>query len=502
EKQREAAQTLDGPLLIVAGAGSGKTRALTYRIANLIAQKKAQPWQILAVTFTNKAAHEMARRVEALLGPNGIPFEGHEFAGLSPKNRPLMGTFHSVALRILRTHTALAGRQSGFTIYDTSDTHSVMKRLLKEQRLDEDTLKPHKVLAVISACKQKMISPAQLAAEATLYSQRQLAEIYTLYEKRLQENNALDFDDLLVSAVQLFQNHPAILESFQDRWRYISVDEYQDTNAVQYQFIQQLAKKHRNLCVIGDSDQSIYRFRGADLNNILEFERDYPEARVIALEQNYRSTPVILNAANAVIEKNTRRKSKTMWTTIEGGERIEVHHTENETEEARQVAREIRTLAVAGVPLSQIVVLYRTNAQSRAVEEAFLREGLAYKVVGGLRFYARKEVKDLLAYLRLIHSSFDAESLLRIINVPPRRIGESSLQKLQAFAMNRSLKLAEVLPHLSMVEALSQKPKAALTAFWAMIERWKEAAKTLSASALLRRVMEESGYEAYLKDGT
>ena len=492
DRQREAAETLTGPLLIIAGAGSGKTRALTYRIAHLIEQGMAQPWQILAVTFTNKAAGEMQKRVEQLLAAN---FD------LGEKNRPMMGTFHSICVRILRKHIDKLGREKSFVIYDATDQQGLMKRLIKENQVDDEKIKYQMALGMISKFKNQLKGYEDFLNAAGNHFERQIAVLYEAYEKRLKNNNALDFDDLLLYVVRLFQEHPDVLDEYQERWRYICIDEYQDTNHAQYMISKLLASKYRNLCVIGDSDQSIYSFRGADITNILEFEKDYSDAKVIKLEQNYRSTQVILDAADNVIQKNKRRKAKKMWTEKEGGDLIEVIHARSENEEADTVAREIEKLIrLKDVSLKDIVVLYRTNAQSRTLEEAFLRHGLPYKVIGGVKFYARKEIKDILAYLRVIHNPNDTDSLLRIINTPSRRIGQTTVNKLQAFGMERSLSLAEVLNHIQMVDEVKGATKDALVRFWEMILNFQKRAQDLHVSDLLREIVKQIDFKKHLTD--
>lgn len=494
ERQREAAETVSGPLLIIAGAGSGKTRALTFRIAHIIEQNMAQPWQILAVTFTNKAAQEMQKRVEGLL---------RQHLNLDEKNQPMIGTFHSICVRILRKYIERLGREKNFVIYDASDQQSLMKRLIKENGIDDERIKYQVALGMISKFKNQLKTADDFSMAATNHFERQVATLFTGYEKRLKENNALDFDDLLLFTAKLFQQNADVLDEYQERWRYISIDEYQDTNHAQYTLAKLLSAKYRNLCVIGDSDQSIYSFRGADITNILEFEKDYPDAKVIKLEQNYRSTQVILDAADAIIEKNTRRKAKKMWTDKKGGELIEVIHARSENEEGDTVAREIEKLRrLKGVELKDIVILYRTNAQSRTMEESMLRHGLPYKVIGGVKFYARKEIKDILAYLRVIHNPNDTDSLLRIINIPPRKIGATSIQKLQAFALNRSLSVAEVMMHIEMVDELSSGTRNALSDFWKMILNFQKRATELKVSELLRSIVDRLDFKAFLLDGT
>ncbi|MBU1682733.1 UvrD-helicase domain-containing protein [Patescibacteria group bacterium] len=462
DRQKEAAEVLTGPLLIVAGAGSGKTRTLTYRIANLIAKGMAQPWQILAVTFTNKAANEMKIRIQTLLKQN---------FGDTGRNQPMIGTFHSICVRILRKHFEKFGREKSFVIYDTTDQKGIMKRLIKEANIDDEKIKYQLVLGMISKAKNRLGNAERFAARASNYFEKQVAELFIAYEKRLKDNNALDFDDLLLYVVKLFREHPDVLEEYQERWKYLNVDEYQDTNHAQYTIIKLLADKYRNLCVIGDSDQSIYNFRGADISNILDFEKDYSEAKVIKLEQNYRSTQNILDAADAIIDKNKNRPKKKMWTEQKGGDLIEVIHAKSEYDEADIIAKEIEDLmSKEKTALNDIVILYRTNAQSRILEEILLRYGLPYKVIGGVKFYSRKEIKDILAYLRVIHNPNDTDSLLRIINTPSRKIGQTTINKLHAFALGRSLTLSEVLNHVEMVDELRQGAKDALSNFWNMLK--------------------------------
>ena len=494
DRQREAAETLKGPLLIVAGAGSGKTRALTCRIANLIAEGVAQPWQILAVTFTNKAADEMKKRIEELLQKN--------FGSTDSKNRPMIGTFHSICVRILRRNFDKFGREKAFVIYDTVDQESVMKRIIKERELDDDRIKPRVVLSMISNAKNKLQSAEQFHGKAMRSFDKLVADLYMDYEKRLQANNALDFDDLLLYTVRLFREYPDVLDYYQERWKFINVDEYQDTNHAQYLITKLLASKYRNLCVIGDSDQSIYGFRGADIQNILDFEKDYPEAKLIKLEQNYRSTQNILDAADAVIEKNKQRKSKKMWTDQKGGDLIEVWHLDSEHEEAEKVGQEIENLKTDGISLKDIVILYRTNAQSRIMEEILLRYGLPYKVIGGVKFYARKEVKDILAYLRVVLNMNDMDSLLRIINVPSRKIGQTTINKLQAFAMSRSLTLAEVMKHVEMVEEINDGTKKRLADFWNLVLKWQKLSEKTVVSDMIKTIIKDIDYKTYLLDGT
>lgn len=484
-----------GPLLIVAGAGSGKTRALTYRIANLIAEGVVQPWQILAVTFTNKAAGEMRRRAEVLIEKT--------FGRFDPSNQPMIGTFHSVCVRILRRNFEKFGREKSFVIYDTIDTEGLMKRIIKEQKMDDEKLKPRTILSIISNAKNKLQEAKDFEAKAKRPSDKTIALLFKEYEKRLKQNNALDFDDLILFTVKLFREHPDVLDYYQERWRFINVDEYQDTNHAQYALTNLLASKYRNLCVIGDSDQSIYSFRGADIQNILDFEKDYPEAKLIKLEQNYRSTQPILDVADSIIDKNQNRKPKKMWTEKKEGDLIDIWHLDSEYHEAESIAKEMERLrSEDGVSLKDMVVLYRTNVQSRVLEEILLRFGLPYKVIGGVKFYARKEIKDILAYLRLVLNPYDTDSLLRIINVPSRKIGATTVNKLQVFAMSRSLTLVEVLKHVEMVSELNDNTKNRLSNFWKLIKKWQGNSEKMQVAELIKEIVKDIDYKTYLLDGT
>lgn len=414
--QCQAVEHREGPLLILAGAGSGKTRVLTYRIAHLIAQG-IDPWNILAITFTNKAAQEMRERVYSLVGSEG--------RGL------WVATFHSACVRILRNEIGyLPGYSRSFVIYDSGDQLAVVKSCMKELALDEKKFAPRAILSTISDAKNKLQTPDDFSRRATDYFEQKVESVYNLYQKKLIGNNALDFDDIIMLTVRLFRENPEVLAQYQDKFRYILVDEYQDTNHAQYALINLLAKKYRNLCVVGDDDQSIYMFRGADVKNILDFERDYPEAKVLKLEQNYRSTKSILQAANAVVQNNTERKEKSLWTDNEDGQPIVYYVSENEHDEARYMAERIqRLLNVEGRRFNDFAVLYRTNAQSRVVEERFMREGIPYRIFSGLKFYERMEIKDILAYLRILHNPADQVSFSRVLNVPKRGLGESTLEK-------------------------------------------------------------------------
>jgi DNA helicase II / ATP-dependent DNA helicase PcrA len=448
EAQKEAVSAIEGPVLILAGAGSGKTRALTHRIAHLIDQG-VPAWQILAVTFTNKAANEMKERVTNLLhlteSAHTSPFDSSAKGGLAQGNRqhslPVMGTFHSVCVRILRRDIEHIGRNRNFAIYDADDQEKLMKEVLKEMNIDVKELKPKTALGHIGKFKCEAYSPKEVAEQASSEWMARMVKIYSLYQAKLRTNGALDFDDLILETVRLFREVPAILERYQETWRYLNVDEYQDTNHAQYLLISLLAEKYRNLCVIGDPDQSIYAFRGADIRNILEFQREYEDATSIKLERNYRSTQQILDCADRVIEANQGRPQKKMWTERVDGDLIIQQEVADEKEEAREAVKRAMELMAHGIPLNEQVILYRTNAQSRLFEEACMKAGMPYRIVGGVKFYARREVKDVLAYLYAIHNPSDALSLLRIINVPSRKIGKTTMERIQALCTDRQIDL-------------------------------------------------------------
>jgi DNA helicase-2/ATP-dependent DNA helicase PcrA len=490
-QQREAAETIDGPLLILAGAGSGKTRVLTYRIANLILNHGVAPHSILAVTFTNKAANEMKGRVEQLIG--GLPFSMS------------IGTFHSICVRLLRREIGALGWDQRFTIADESQQETALKSILREMGMDEKRFTPASILARISAAKNELIGPQQFAARADGFFEHMVAEVYPAYQRRLALNNSLDFDDLLTFAVRLFQEHPEVLERYRERWRYILVDEYQDTNHVQYVFTKLLAEQHHNICVVGDDDQSIYSWRGANIRNILDFEKDYPETKVIKLEQNYRSTQTILDVAHAVIRENRERKEKKLWTQNGKGSPVAVQFMPNDFEEGRFVVREIRRLMARGehTSLSDFAVLYRTNAQSRLVERAFAEEGLPYQVIGGPKFYERREIRDLLAYLRLIANPADDASLRRIVNVPPRALGDTSLDHLQKFASAHGMPLWRAILEIDDVPGLQARAVAAFKSFRQLMLGFVEDSQTAPLVALLELILERTRYREYINpDGT
>lgn len=498
DEQRQAVVTLNGPVLILAGAGSGKTRALTHRIANLI-HTGVPPWQILAVTFTNKAAKEMKERIKNLLhlteGEDLSPFEaGHA-------KLPVMGTFHSICARILRRDIERLGRDRSFVIYDGDDQEKLMKEVLKELRIAEEELKPRAALSQLGRFKCEAVSPADAAAQATTDRMRRVIQAYDLYQKKLRTANAVDFDDLLLETVRLFRECPDVLDRYQETWRYLHVDEYQDTNHAQYLLISMLAEKYRNICVIGDPDQSIYGFRGADIRNILEFEREYTDAVRIKLERNYRSTQPILSSADHVIAVNPNRPEKRMWTERNDGPKVIVHQVANERKEAEEAMKAIRQEQANGVPLREQVILYRTHAQSRVFEEACMRAGLPYRILGGLKFYLRKEVKDVLAYLYAITNPYDTLSVLRIINLPARKIGVRTLERLQAFANAHGLQLWDALQEVDMVSDIDSGTKQRLHAFTAVIRRFQERSSHVQVSTLTEELLEAIGMERWLLDG-
>lgn len=487
-QQRQAVETTNGPLLIMAGAGSGKTRVLTHRIAYLMATRKAAPWSILAITFTNKAAREMQDRVESIVGPVARDI--------------WVSTFHSMCVRILRRDIERIGYTSNFTILDATDQLSVIKNCMKDLNLDVKKFDPRAVQSAIGGAKNELIAPESFAQKAGDYFRNIAADVYTLYQKRLKSNNALDFDDLIMKTIELFTRVPEVLEHYQNKFQYIHVDEYQDTNRAQYMLCQMIADKHRNLCVVGDSDQSIYRWRGADISNILNFERDYPEAKVVTLEQNYRSTGYILQAANEVIANNQGRKPKKLWTDKGEGQKIRCFQAESEHEEGYFVTEEIRKNVTKGRPYADHAVLYRTNAQSRVIEEIFIKAEIPYQIVGGVKFYDRKEIKDILAYLRLISNPNDDISFARIVNVPKRGIGGTTVDKLTAVAAVRGVSLFGLLEELDSLE-LGARTKHALYEFYEIIRDLYTSVDYLSVTELTERVLEVSQYRAeLLREGT
>ena len=464
EQQKEAVLHTEGPLLILAGAGSGKTRVLTHRIAYLIEEKGINPWNILAITFTNKAAGEMRERVDNLVG------FGSESIWVS--------TFHSMCVRILRRHIDLLGFDTNFTIYDTDDQKTLMKDICKLLQIDTKLFRERSLLAAISQAKNELVTPEEFRIQAQGdFSRQKIASVYEEYEKQMRANNALDFDDLLVKAVQLFQTQADVLDYYQERFRYIMVDEYQDTNTVQFELVRLLSAKYRNLCVVGDDDQSIYKFRGANIRNILDFEQVFPDAKVIKLEQNYRSTSNILNAANAVIRHNHGRKDKTLWTDNGEGDKINVRQFDTAFDEAEYIVGDIRERVESGkAAYNDHAILYRTNAQSRMFEEKFVTANIPYKIVGGINFYARREIKDLLAYLKTIDNGRDDLAVRRIINVPKRGIGLTSINRVQEYASGREIGFYEALRAVDLIPNIG-RGASKLESFVALIEHFKTDAK-------------------------
>lgn len=487
EQQKEAVLHTEGPLLILAGAGSGKTRVLTHRIAYLIEEKGINPWNILAITFTNKAAGEMRERVDNLVG------FGSESIWVS--------TFHSMCVRILRRHIDLLGFDTNFTIYDTDDQKTLMKDICKLLQIDTKIFRERSLLAAISQAKNELVTPEEFRIQAQGdFSRQKIATVYEEYEKQMRANNALDFDDLLVKAVQLFQTQADVLDYYQERFRYIMVDEYQDTNTVQFELVRLLSAKYRNLCVVGDDDQSIYKFRGANIRNILDFEQVFPDAKVIKLEQNYRSTSNILNAANAVIRHNHGRKDKTLWTDNGEGDKINVRQFDTAFDEAEYIVGDIRERVESGkAAYNDHAILYRTNAQSRMFEEKFVTANIPYKIVGGINFYARREIKDLLAYLKTIDNGRDDLAVRRIINVPKRGIGLTSINRVQEYASGREIGFYEALRAVDLIPNIG-RGASKLESFVALIEHFKTDAKELTISELMQEILEETGYIESLKE--
>lgn len=484
--QREAVFHTDGPLLILAGAGSGKTRVLTHRIAYLIAEKDINPWNILAITFTNKAAQEMRERVDKITGEMGSSI--------------WVSTFHSTCVRILRRYIDRLGYDTNFTIYDTDDQKTLMKEVCRKLDIDTKKYKERSLLAQISHAKDELITPDEMLMNAGAdFNQKKVAEVYREYQSALRRNNALDFDDLIVKTVELFQNCGDVLEYYQERFRYIMVDEYQDTNTAQFKFVSLLASRYENLCVVGDDDQSIYKFRGANIGNILGFERVFPDAKVIRLEQNYRSTRNILNAANEVIANNTERKSKTLWTENPEGEKIHFRQFMNGFEEAEYVVGDISKKHRENTAhYRDCAILYRTNAQSRLFEEKCLLANIPYKIVGGVNFYARKEIKDLLCYLKSIDNAADDLAVRRILNVPKRGIGATTVGRVQDYADNMNISFYDALRVAEEVPSIGRS-LSKIDGFVTFIQSLKSKAEAYTVTELLEEVIDLTGYVDELK---
>lgn len=489
-QQQEAVFHTEGPVLILAGAGSGKTRVLTHRIAYLIEEKGVNPWNIMAITFTNKAAGEMRERVDKIVG------FGSESIWVS--------TFHSSCVRMLRRFIDRLGFDTNFTIYDTDDQKTLMKDICKRLDIDTKIYKERAIMAAISSAKDELVGPEEYELKVMGdFSKRKIALAYKEYQKELKKNNALDFDDLIMKTVELFQACPDVLEYFQERFKYIMVDEYQDTNTAQFKFVSLLAGKYKNLCVVGDDDQSIYKFRGANIGNILGFENVFPDAKVVRLEQNYRSTQNILNAANQVIQNNMERKRKTLWTENEEGEKLHFRQFMNAYEEAEYIVGDIsKKVREQDAQYRDIAILYRTNAQSRLFEEKFLMANIPYKLVGGVNFYARKEIKDLLAYLKTVDNARDDLAVRRIINVPKRGIGATTLTRVQDYAVSMGMSFYDALKEANAISTLG-RAAAKVEPFVTFIQTLRSKAEYLSPSELLKDIIESTGYVKELEaEGT
>ena len=485
-EQKEAVLHTEGPLLLLAGAGSGKTRVLTHRISYLIDEMGVNPWNILAITFTNKAAEEMRERVDNIVGFGA--------------DQVWVATFHATCVRILRRYIDRLGYDNNFTIYDTDDQKSVMKDVCKRLEIDTKQMKERVFMSAISSAKDELISPLEYELQSMGdYKKKKIASVYKEYQAVLKKNNALDFDDILVKTVELFKANPEILEQYQNRFRYIMVDEYQDTNTAQFELIRLLAAKYRNLCVVGDDDQSIYKFRGANIRNILDYEKVYPDAKVIKLEQNYRSTQNILDAANAVISNNIGRKDKSLWTEKDGGAKVHYRPFDNAFEEAEFVAYDIASKVRNGqCGYGDCAILYRTNAQSRLLEERFVLAGLPYNVIGGTNFYARQEIKDVLAYLKTIDNGRDDLAVKRILNVPKRGIGAASISKVQEYAEMKEISFYEALREGDQISSLG-KAYAKIEPFVSMIQTFRAKAEYYGIEDMVRDVVEIVGYKDYLR---
>lgn len=480
-EQREAVLTTEGPLLLLAGAGSGKTRVLTYRIAHLIEDLGVYPGSILAITFTNKAAGEMKDRVERLIG--------------GAARDMWISTFHSACVRILRKDIDKIGYTKNFAIYDTSDQQTLMKHCFKELDIDDKLYPQRMVLEAISKAKNELISCERyLEGREYDFRAKTIGRLYSLYQKKLKENNALDFDDIIMKTIELFNIDTDTLDYYQRKFKYIHVDEYQDTNHAQYTLISKLAERHRNLCVVGDDDQSIYGWRGADIRNILEFEEEYPDTGVIKLEQNYRSTKVILDAANGVIRNNKGRKSKSLWTEKKSGEKITLYEALNEHEEAKFISTTILRGTDDGRSFNDYAVLYRTNAQSRVIEEMFMKYEIPYRIVGGVKFYDRKEIKDITAYLKVIQNPSDSISLRRIINVPKRSIGDTTVEKINSYASSKSMSMLQAISRADDIPGLSSRAVSSVEKFGELMYKYIDSYEGFTVPELINSILENTGY--------
>ena len=486
DKQYEAVTTMDGPSLVIAGAGSGKTKVLTHKIAYLIGEKGVKPWNILAITFTNKAANEMKERVRNLVGEVADDI--------------WMGTFHSICVRILRKTIDKLGFDSSFIIFDTSDQKTMIKKILKEQNLDDKIFTDKSVLYEISNAKNEMLTPAQYAARNNGdFRKEKIAEIYSIYQRKLKENNAIDFDDIINFTIEILLDNPDILEFYSDKFKYVLVDEYQDTNKAQFTLVTLLASKFGNITVVGDNDQGIYSFRGADISNILNFEKDFPGTKIIKLEQNYRCSGSVLNAANEVIKNNETKYEKKLWTTNDAGSLPKVYRGDNEYDEANYIVEQINSLKrTEYYKYSDFAVLYRMNTQSRSIEDILRRENIPYKIIGGLKFYERKEIKDIIAYLRLIHNTADNLSLTRIINEPKRGIGKTSLDNVEQLAASNGISMYEVIKRAD--EFGLNRVYGNTREFISAIEELRDEKETKVISELIKDTLKKTGYMQALKD--
>lgn len=488
KEQYEGATTIDGQVLILAGAGSGKTRVLTHRMAHMIEDLDIAPYSILAITFTNKAAKEMKDRVKALIGERA--------------ENMWISTFHSTCVRILRREIDKIGYKSSFTIYDSSDQKTLVKECMKTLNINDKDITEQEIMGKIGKAKDRMQSVRSFMLENEAnFREKKIADVYEMYQKRLKENNALDFDDLIFKTVELFKNNPGVLEFYQNKFKYIMVDEYQDTNGAQYELVKLLASKYKNICVVGDDDQCIYQWRGADIQNILDFEKDYPGAKVIKLEQNYRSKGNILSAANVVIVNNANRKSKVLRTEQEPGNKIKIYRAYADSDEGDFVSKQILDIKnKEDKNYNDFAILYRTNAQSRIFEESFRRKGVPYKIVGGTRFYDRKEIKDVLAYLKVIVNPQDDISIRRIINVPKRSIGDATVAKVQEFASSFEFDLWDALAEVRSIPTLTSRNVSTIEPFVALMENFMELSETVPVSVLIESILKDTGYLKQLQE--
>jgi len=492
--QADAVKTTSGPLLILAGAGSGKTKTLTHRIAYLIANEKIWPNEILAVTFTNKAAREMRERLGVLLGQDG---RARNFM-------PWMGTFHGICVRLLRMDGEKVGISPNYVIYDEDDRQGLIKQAMKQLSIGDKQIKPRAVSSVISNAKNELVTPEEFEATANYPFQKEVAKIYSLYEKMRKEAGALDFDDLLIETVRLFKEHPETRKKWRAQFKHILIDEYQDTNAAQYAIVKSLVSEDRNICVVGDDWQSIYSWRGADFTNILNFERDFPGAKIVKLEQNYRSTGAILEAAHSVITKNTQRTDKKLWTAEPAGAPVQVHAVYDESEEAYTVASRINAQASIGArSYGDFAVLYRTNSQSYTLERALLQHRIPYQIIGGVRFYDRKEIKDVIAYLRLLYQPNDRMSFSRIVNIPTRGIGATSLEKFLMWQAASGMDIIAALVNADQTSSLTPRAKAALSSLGELLRNLQGKLETeTTPSELIETLINKTGYRDFILDGT